>query len=121
MGDELHLELVFDDDVGFLFADGNVAVGIVDDVDDVAGPFLVDCRRALGHRRFGREQVGQIFVFDLDQLERLVGNLCVVGGHRRDLVADAADLIELERQVVLGETERDLGGVFGGDNRMDAR
>jgi hypothetical protein len=63
----------------------------------------------------------QVFVLDLDQLQRRLGDFLGFGGHGGDLVALAADAADLEREVVLGDADRALvGNVGGGDHHMHA-
>ena len=54
---------------------------------------IVDQRRA-GPRRLDRVEDGrELVVLDLDQPERLLGRLAVLGRHRGHLLADEADLV----------------------------
>ena len=82
----------------------------------VGAELLVDQRGALRERRRRVVDRRQLCVLDLDELERRLGDLGRLGGDRRDLVADAADLAALERRLVLGEAERDRLDVGAGQD-----
>jgi hypothetical protein len=63
----------------------------------------------------------QVFVLDLDQLQRRLGDFLRLGGHGGDFVALAADAADLQREVILGDADRALvGNVGGGDHHMHA-
>ncbi len=79
-------------------------------------------RRSRRKRRRSIRDGVQILVLDVDQRQRLLGDLDAVGRDRRDLVAQAPHLVALERHVVLGEdAERPLvRHVGGGQHRVHA-
>ncbi len=53
---------------------------------------VVDHRSAFGQGLVHREHRREDFVVHLDQIEGLLGDGVVLGGHRRHVVADEADL-----------------------------
>ena len=69
----------------------------------------------------GSKTRGQRLVLDLDQLDRLGGDVGIDGGDRGDLVAELAHLVALEREVVAQETDADLGRVVAGEHGLHAR
>ena len=68
----------------------------------------MELRGAWLERGLGIDDERQHLVLDLDQPQRVLGDLLGVGGHRRDLLADEAD--GLLEEVRCPGTRRRLGG-----------
>ena len=94
---------------------------------------MVSCRSGAsgGHGGFDVQDVGEDFVFDLDQVERLFGDELRCrgdGGDRVAIVEDFALGHAVQRQVAevmrrgadMGALGRDVGEVGAGDDGFDA-
>ncbi len=123
--DVRHPVLVLVDQVGLGPALLHVALAHLHPVRDIRARLGEDERDALvgaevgmDERRFGRraefrvEHAGQFLVLDLDQLQRLLGQLERVGGDGRDGFAEVADAVEREDAPVLEVQPRVAGEVL---------
>ena len=98
-----------DDRVGLAERPVDVTGGeLVREVHQVPRELRVDPRRVRPERLRRIEHRRQLLVRDVDQPARLRRDLLGLGRHRRHLVADAADHVALEGQVVLRVAERAL-------------
>ena len=115
---------VLKDQVGLLHARVHIALIQVDDFRDVAS--LMDGVGALFHSLFRVDVEGQLFIFHLDELERLLRDLYSIGGHRGHLVAHIADhlvkdaLVLALVNVLAAAVEGTIGGVLIADHRAHA-
>ena len=66
---------------------------LVDQVAGLAFLLVADERRAVPQRLLGRGDSGKDLVVDVDQLERVLGDVPVRGDHGRHLLALVADLV----------------------------
>jgi hypothetical protein len=90
---------------------------------------VVDHRRAGGHALAGVEDGGQLLVFDLDQLQRALGDLLGLGGHRGHAIANVAHLaVQADEVQRAGDRVRLAGGrmhhardVLVGEHRVHPR
>ncbi|MFP6867957.1 MAG: hypothetical protein VCE91_01165 [Nitrospinota bacterium] len=92
---------------------------------DVVGPVLVDDRRAFLHGLEDVEHRGEVFVFHLDQLQRLFGDVLVGRHDGRHGLADEADLPPRQGDLIVAEGNDPpphvLGDVLSRENEQDAR
>ena len=106
-----------DDHVGLAECPVDVAgVELVGEVDEVPRELRVNPRRVGAERGFRIEDRGQLLVRDVDQPARLLRDLLGLGRHRGHLVADAANQVALQGQVVLRVAERMLLDVAARDD-----
>ena len=115
VSDPGHSETIFSD-VGrafscFFHISRNKPPGEVEDIGRLflfaAHMFFVDQDGPFLHGLFRVEDGRKNFIFDLDQMERLLGDLGICGSDRSDLIPQRADLICLERDIVFINTELD--------------
>ena len=139
MGHVVQLERVFDHRVRLGFGLHHVAVAVIEthgnvvrfagERDRAAGfqgvlaaglaRLRMDQRRARLDRLCRVGEDGQVFVLHFDQPQRREGDLFGLRRHRGDLVAQAAHLVRLQRQVILGHAYRALiDDVRRGNHRM---
>ncbi len=120
-GDEVQPVLTLDHGGGGGERGLDVAVAeLVAQVGVIRRPPLVHQRRARPHRRHRIEHGGQLCVLDLDEVERCLRDGRALGRHRGDLVAHTADLVRLQRDLVLGEAERVLLDLDAGEHGQHA-
>ena len=100
--------MVFDDHVGLGERPVDVADDLDDVPDDVAGAFM-DRRRRGAHRRFGVDHGGPRLVLDPNQLGRVGGLVRIGSDHRRDRLADVADLAPGERPLRPRRVQTNIG------------
>ena len=71
------------------------------------GRVLVACRIVVQHRRAGLDRfqrigyIGKLFILNVDQIQRLLGDLRAVRSHGRDGFADVPDPVASKHRHVL--------------------
>ena len=93
-----------------------VAVAETAMVDDVGAHRLVQQRRVAVHGGIEVHHRGQRPVFDLDQLERILGDVAVLGGDQRHRLTRIAHLVDRHRVVVDRHADRARDGPGRGRN-----
>ena len=99
-------------------------------LQEVAGLIGMELERTLFHRFARIGDHGQIFIFDLDQIARVLGLLLGLRDDQRDLIADEADVIapflvaarpDEHRLIGHDEAVFVVGHIFGSVDGDDAR
>src|SRR5215467_1974834 len=115
------LKRLLDNQVGLRKSPRYIASFDIHRHGDVAFLVVVDQWRAVLHRFFSVKDPGQRLPFDVDEIKRLFGGICVNGSHRCDLFTDITALADREN-ILIGEKSapRAFDGVFGGDHGAHA-
>ncbi len=111
----------FGDVVGLRKALLRIAENVVIVLLDVVGPVLVNEVALRLHRLLGIEVRGQRLVFDVDQLERALGNLFADGRDAGDVIANVTDFSDGQCRLVVPDRKNAVRvrRVLTSDDRND--